>query len=72
MRNLVVLGLAALGLSACGSAPSEESPVAPDVVCETPVNSDGDTAEECRQFEEEIAGDAEHTADGQTDGSQVD
>jgi uncharacterized protein YcfL len=71
MRNLVVLSLTVFGLAACGSAPSEESPVAPDVVCETPIQADGDSAEECRQFEEEIAGDVEHSADGQSDGENV-
>lgn len=72
MRNLVVLSLSVFALASCGSPASEESPVAPEVVCETPLDADDDAALECRQFEEEIAGDPAHSADGQTDGENVD
>lgn len=56
MRSiLVTLGaLSALSLTACGEAPSEDSPIAPEINCEDPVQLDSDTALECGQKEEEL------------------
>lgn len=34
MRSLILVAASSLALAACDSAPSEESPVAPTVVCE--------------------------------------
>lgn len=75
MKNLAIIAVASLMLAACdapqgsGDAPSEESPVAPKVVCEDPEQIDGDQALECTQFEDEVKGDADR--DPQTDGNEL-
>jgi hypothetical protein len=59
MRALILIAGAFLALSSCdgpgGEAPADNSPVAPEVVCEEPQQMDNDSAMECAEPENEVA-----------------
>lgn len=57
MRALILIAVASIALSACDSAPSEESPVAPAVVCEEAAENSA-----CTEFDEVVTN--EDLADG--------
>ena len=66
MKRIAILS-ALVVLAACDSAPSEESPVAPKVVCVEPDLTNGEDqgtapAMKCEQYEEAV--DNEAAADG--------
>ncbi len=46
-KSVLLIGAAALALSACGAAPADESPLAPEILCDQPLQKDGDSALEC-------------------------
>lgn len=62
LLKYLVLTVAAIGISACDSAPSEESPVTPPVVCESP-SEDGTCAEYDPVIDEEAIEDGNVNAE---------
>ena len=62
MRKILLVGTLALGLAACdnsslGEPPADNSPLAPEAVCDEPTQNDSDSALECAKFNNEVAED---------------
>jgi PBP1b-binding outer membrane lipoprotein LpoB len=53
MKNLAIIAAPLLLLAGCAEAPAEDSPVAPEAVCEE-FTSDGDQSLECNTYEAEV------------------